>query len=108
MTLLIAVLLALFVLPSPWNLIVVIVAVVVDIVETGAFLWWSKRRRAAVGTETMIGRTAIAVGVLRPEGQVQLDGELWNARCEEGADLGARVVVRGIDGLTLEVELEQA
>jgi membrane-bound serine protease (ClpP class) len=104
MTLLIAVLLALFVLPYPWNLIVVIVAAVVDVIETGAFLWWSKRRRAAVGAETLIGKKGVAVGSLWPDGQIRVDGELWNARCEGGADPGTSVVIRGIDGLTLEVE----
>ena len=104
MTLLIAVILALFVLPYPWNLIVVIVAAVVDVIETGAFLWWSRRRRAAVGAETLIGKKGIAVGSLWPDGQIRVDGELWNARCEGGADAGTRVVVRGIEGLTLEVE----
>ena len=103
---LIAVLLALFVLPTPWNVIVVIVAAVVDVIETGAFLWWSKRRRAAVGAETMIGKTAVAVGELRPEGQVRVGGELWQARCEDGAEAGTRLVVRGIDGLRLQVEPE--
>jgi membrane-bound serine protease (ClpP class) len=104
MTLLIAILLALFVLPYPWNLIVVIAAAVVDVIETGAFLWWSRRRRAAVGAETLIGKKGVAVGSLWPDGQVRVDGELWNARCEGGADAGTPVVVRGIEGLTLEVE----
>jgi membrane-bound serine protease (ClpP class) len=104
MTLLIAVLLALFVLPYPWNLIAVIAAAVIDVIETGAFLWWSKRRRAAVGAETLIGKKGVTVGSLWPDGQVRVDGELWNARCEGGADAGTRVVVRGIEGLTLEVE----
>jgi membrane-bound serine protease (ClpP class) len=104
MTLLIAVLLALFLLPYPWNLIVVIVGAVVEVVETGLFLWWSKRRRAAVGAETLIGKKAVAVGNLWPDGQVRVDGEIWNARCDGGAEAGTRVVVRGIDGLTLEVE----
>ena len=104
MTLLIAVLLALFVLPYPWNLIVVIAAAVVDVIETGSFLWWSRRRRAAVGAETLIGKSGVTVGALWPKGQVRVNGELWSARCEGGVDAGTRVVVRGIEGLTLEVE----
>ena len=75
-------------------------------IETGAFLWWSRRRRAAVGAETLIGKKGVAVGSLWPEGQIRVDGELWNARCEGGADAGTPVVVRGIEGLTLEVEPE--
>jgi membrane protein implicated in regulation of membrane protease activity len=39
-----------------------------------------------------------------PLGQVRLQGELWRARCEEGADPGERVRVRALDGLTLVVE----
>jgi membrane protein implicated in regulation of membrane protease activity len=41
---------------------------------------------------------------LWPEGQVRINGEIWKARCEGGCDSGTAVVVRGIDGLTLEVE----
>jgi membrane protein implicated in regulation of membrane protease activity len=38
----------------------------------------------------------------RPEGQVRVHGELWRARCEEGADAGDEVVVERLeDGLTL-------
>jgi membrane protein implicated in regulation of membrane protease activity len=43
---------------------------------------------------------------LRPDGQVRIDGEIWRARCERGCDAGATVVVRAVDGLTLEVEPE--
>jgi membrane protein implicated in regulation of membrane protease activity len=106
MTFLIAVLIAWFFLPSPWNAIVVIGAAVLEVVETGLFIWWSKRRRAAVGAEALIGKVAVAVGELRPEGQVRVDGELWQARCAAGAAVGTRVVVRGIDGLTLDVDPE--
>jgi membrane protein implicated in regulation of membrane protease activity len=106
MTFLIAVLIAWFFLPSPWNAIVVIGAAVLEAVETGLFIWWSKRRRAAVGAEALIGKIAVAVGELWPEGQVRVDGELWSARCEGGASPGTRLVVRGIDGLVLEVEPE--
>jgi hypothetical protein len=46
MLFLIALLLAIFVLPSPWGLVAVVVAGVVDVAETALFMWWSKRRRA--------------------------------------------------------------
>jgi membrane protein implicated in regulation of membrane protease activity len=36
---------------------------------------------------------------------VRIDGELWNARCEDGeARVGESVRVRRVDGLTLVVE----
>jgi membrane protein implicated in regulation of membrane protease activity len=106
MTLLVAILLALFVLPYPWNLIAVIGAGAFDVIETALFVWWSKRRRAVVGVEALIGKTAVAVGDLWPEGHVRVGGELWKARCAGGAAAGTRLVVRGIDGLTLHVAPE--
>jgi membrane protein implicated in regulation of membrane protease activity len=32
---------------------------------------------------------------------VHLSGELWQARCDEGADVGETVRVESLDGLTL-------
>jgi membrane protein implicated in regulation of membrane protease activity len=101
---LIGVLLAVFVLPSPWGLVAVVVAGILDIAETGAFLWWSKRRRVAVGVEALVGKAGVAVSELWPEGQVRVNGELWRARCEGGCDTGTSVVVREVKGLTLLVE----
>ncbi|MGH3066889.1 MAG: NfeD family protein [Gaiellaceae bacterium] len=104
MLFLIGLLLAVFVLPSPWGLMAVAVGAVLDIGETFLFLWWSKRRKAAVGLHSLVGRRAIAVDALWPEGQVKVDGEIWKARCDGGCDPGTAVVVRAVDGLTLEVE----
>jgi membrane-bound serine protease (ClpP class) len=104
MLFLISVLLAVFVLPSPWGLVAVAVGAALEISETGLFLWWSKRRRALVGVESLIGRTGVAVGELWPDGQVKVNGEIWNARCPGGCGRGTEVVVRRVDGLTLEVE----
>ena len=100
----VAVALALTVIPSPWGWVAVIVAGLIDIAETAFFVRWSKRRRASVGVETLVGRTAVVVRALTPRGQVKLDGEVWEARA--GYDLvpGDEVVVTGVDGLVLEVE----
>jgi membrane protein implicated in regulation of membrane protease activity len=102
-TLLVAILLALFVLPSPWGLVAVGVAGVLEVVEALAFIWWSKRRRPAVGSEALAGKHATVVSDCLPDGQVRLDGELWKAYCEQGARTGETVVVRGMEGLTLVV-----
>jgi membrane protein implicated in regulation of membrane protease activity len=101
---LIGVLLAVFVLPSPWGLVAVVVGGILDIVETGLFYWWSKRRRVSVGVEALVGKRGVATSELWPEGQVRVNGELWRARCEGGCDLGTSVVVREVEGLTLLVE----
>jgi len=100
----IAILLALFVLPSPWGLVAVAVGATLEIAETGLFIWWSKRMRARVGVDSMVGKRGVAVSDLWPEGQVKISGEIWKARCEGGCDVGTAVVVRAIDALTLEVE----
>lgn len=103
MLFLIGVLLAVFVLPHPWGLVAIIVGAVLDIGETGVFLWWSGRRKAAVGVEVLVGKRGVAVSDLWPEGQVKVGGEIWSARCEASCDSGTRVVVLGVDGLTLVV-----
>lgn len=81
------------------------IAAVVEVGETAFWLWYSRRRRATVGVETLIGRRAVVVLPCFPDGQVRLDGELWQARCEAGAGTGTEVVVRSLRELTLEVEV---
>lgn len=61
------------------------------------------------GTEEMIGSTAEARTSLDPEGRVWLGGTLWSARLADGAtpvQLGDRVRVDAVDGLTLVVRPE--
>jgi membrane protein implicated in regulation of membrane protease activity len=103
--LLVAIALALLVLPSPWGVIVVAIAALFEIGEMWFFFRWSTRRRPTVGLETMVGRRATVAQACRPRGQVRIDGELWSAVCVAGADAGETVEVLGVvaDGLTLEV-----
>lgn len=99
-----AVVAALLWIDAPWGWVLVGVAAVVEIGQMMFWFWWGgKRKRAKVGVEAFIGREAVVVLPCRPEGQVRLDGELWQARCEAGADPGQTVTVRAIDGLTLDV-----
>ena len=109
----IALVVAILFLSWPWNVIVVVVAAIIDISETGGFLWWSKRRRRlsppAVGAETIVGRTGIALARLDPRssvpgGQVRVEGEIWSARAAEPIEPGATVTVTAVDGLVLDVE----
>lgn len=100
----IGLLLAIFVLPHPWGLLAVAIGAALDIAETGLLVRWSKRRRASVGLESMVGRRGTVVSDLWPEGQVKIGGELWRARCDGGCESGTDVVVRGVEGLTLVVE----
>jgi membrane-bound serine protease (ClpP class) len=61
-------------------------------------------RRPVTGAESMVGRLAVARGSLGPEGQVNVDGEIWRAVAEGGAvAAGETVRVTAVDGLTLTV-----
>lgn len=104
MGILVGLLLALFVLDEPWSWVAVGLGITWELGETLLLVWWSKRRRAVVGTEALVGRRAIVAADCRPDGQVRVAGELWRARCEAGAGAGDEVVVREVDGLTLVVE----
>jgi membrane-bound serine protease (ClpP class) len=97
--LLAGILLAVFVVPWPWGIVTVAVGGLLDIGESLAFVKWSRRRKAAVGAEALVGRTAV---VATPT-QVRVAGELWQARSDSPLRVGESVVVREVDGLTLVV-----
>ena len=99
MLLLGAILLAIFVLPSPWGIVAVVAGGLIDIAESLALLRWSRRRRAATGVETLVGRTAV---VSSPT-QVRVGGELWEAISDVPLVRGESMQVTGVDGLTLRV-----
>src|SRR5215813_8608169 len=61
-------------------------------------------RSPVTGSSGMIGRLAVARSALGPEGQVQVDGEIWRAVSDGGAiAAGEQVRVTAVDGLTLTV-----
>ena len=100
----VAVLVAVLWIEGTLGWVLVGVAAVIEIGETFFWVWWSgKRRRAKVGAEVLVGQEAVVITTCSPEGQVRVQGEIWAARCEESAGLGDRVVVEGVEGLTLRV-----
>lgn len=94
----------LLLLPSPWGLVAFLVLIPLWVLELFGWNRTTKRHRRAVGAETLIGREAVVSVPCLPLGQVRLDGEIWEARCEAGAATGERVRVTGRDGLRLVVE----
>jgi membrane-bound serine protease (ClpP class) len=94
----------LLILPSPWNLVAFLVLLPLWVLELFGWNRTTKRHRKAVGAETLIGREAVVSEPCRPVGQVRLDGEIWEARCQAGASTGDRVRVTGRQRLTLVVE----
>ena len=103
MALLLAVLLAFFVLPWPWGLIAIAGGLAVETVELTWGLRLARRWKPRTGAEAMIGAEARVVARCHPLGQVKIHGELWEARCPEGADVGQKVRIEAIEGLTLVV-----
>jgi membrane protein implicated in regulation of membrane protease activity len=99
-----AILLAIFVLPSPWGIVAIVAGGLIDVAESLVLLKWSRRRRALTGAEAFLGRKAVVVTPLRPVGQVRIGGELWAARSDSGADPGDEVLVRAVNELTLLVD----
>ena len=103
-----AILLAIYVLPSPWGIVAVIGAAIVEAAETGFWFWLSRRRSVQMGAETLIGARGVVTSACRPDGLVRVQGELWSARSEQGADPGDEIRVVARDGLVLSVEPERA
>lgn len=68
----------------------------------------ARRNKVAIGQEALVGQTAVVRSPLTPEGKVVVMGELWNAISSVPADVGARVRIRAVDGLKLEVEPESS
>ena len=95
--------LLLLLLPWPWNLIAFLVIVPLWVLELFGWNRKVKNRRKAVGAETLIGKQAVVTADCRPKGQVRLEGEIWEARCDSGAGVGDNVRVIGRDGLVLVV-----
>ena len=99
-----AILLAVFVLPPPWGIVLVALAAVVEVAETWFLIRLSQRRRIQAGPETLIGARGVALGEIRPTGQVRVRGEIWAARSADPVSPGEAVRVTQRDGLTLAVE----
>lgn len=102
MALTVAIILAFFA-PWPWNLVAVLTGLAIESIELTWGLRLARRWRPQTGAEAMIGRTAEVVAPCHPLGQVRVHGELWEARCAEGADVGQTVRIERLEGLTLVV-----
>ena len=103
MLVLLALLLAYFLFPSPWGWAGIALAVLWELGQLWFGLWLARRPKR-FGPETMIGSIASVVSPCRPDGMVRIGGELWQARCDSGADAGDTVVIREREGLYLVVD----
>src|SRR3954452_19018837 len=93
-----------FFLPHPWNVVVLVCGIVAEI---GEILWGRRLAKklpvSTGGADGMIGRRAKVVETCRPDGRVRISGELWEATCDDGADVGDNVTVVAEGDLRLQV-----
>jgi membrane protein implicated in regulation of membrane protease activity len=101
-----AIVLALFVLPPWWGIALVAVAMGIEVAEVGFWIRFLRRYRITTGSEALIGASAQVIEACNPRGRVRFRGEIWHAECQSGAEVGDRVGVTGVAGLTLRVEPE--
>jgi membrane-bound serine protease (ClpP class) len=96
--------LAVIFLPWPWDLAVIMSAAACEVAFAVAGIRYTRRRRARVGVETLVGASASVISPLAPNGQVKVNGEIWQAHSDTEAQVGQAVRITGVTGLTLEVE----
>jgi membrane-bound ClpP family serine protease len=104
MALIVAVALAVLVLPSPWGIIAIFVGIVVEVGEQAFWFRYQAKRRVRTGVEGHVGERAEVVRACDPEGRVRFRGEVWRARSAQPAAVGETVRVLDTEGLTLVVE----
>jgi membrane-bound serine protease (ClpP class) len=61
------------------------------------------RRRPTTGKEGLVGGKGVAKTDLKPEGVVEIRGELWNAVAEETIKAGEKIQVKEMEGMTVKV-----
>lgn len=104
MLLIIAIVLALIFLPWPWSLALIAAVAIFELGLMTLGVRYTRRRRASVGVETLVGTTGEAITTLAPDGQIRLNGEIWEAHSTRAHVPGDTVRVRAVHGLTLEVD----
>lgn len=86
---------------------VLVVAAVLEVGEIVVLRRWSRRLDKKLPPQDprdeLVGLTGKVVTACRPDGQVRVRGELWEATCAAGADTGTSVRVEAVDGLTIRV-----
>ena len=88
-----------------------VVFVIALAILAGLFLLWLvsylvrlRRRGATSGRASILGGIGTAMESFTGNGKIWLEGEAWTAVSKVAVEEGQAVVVRAINGLTLEVE----
>ena len=70
-------------LPSPWNVVAVCVAALIEVAEVFVWIRFLRRYRVTTGVEALVGRTVRVVERCDPRGRVAYGDEFWNAVAED-------------------------
>ncbi len=62
------------------------------------------RRRPTTGKEGLVGATGIATTDLKPEGTVEIRGELWSAVADEPIKAGTKIQIEKMEGMGVKVK----
>ena len=63
----------------------------------------ARRNKVVTGAQGLVGETGVAQTAMSPQGKVFVHGELWDAVASSPLPVGQLVIVRGVDGLLLQV-----
>jgi membrane-bound serine protease (ClpP class) len=63
--------------------------------------------KATTGQQGLVGEIGIVVTPLKPEGQVNVHGEIWEAVSSENLKKGEKVIVTAVTGLKVQVEKQK-
>jgi membrane-bound serine protease (ClpP class) len=63
----------------------------------------ARRNKVVTGVQGLVGEVGVAQTSLSPRGKVFVHGEIWDALSSVPVAAGARIVVRNVNGLELEV-----
>lgn len=98
--------LALFLFLPVWIALPIYLAVLVIAISCHWLMMRSMRLRAQVGNEVMIGAIATVLDWRADKGQVQWNGEIWQAKAPADTTIrrGDRVIISGMSGLTVLVK----
>ncbi len=91
--------------PLPVTLLIIAVLVLKDFLIAPFVLRGGLRAKPSAGPESLVGKEALVIEDLSPEGVIKVAGEMWRAECLNGeAKVGNRVRIVGVEGAKLLVE----
>ncbi len=64
------------------------------------------RKKPTTGKEGLVGEEGITLEDLKPEGQIEIHGEIWQATSPEKIRKGKRVVVESVDPIHLKLKVK--